>query len=55
MLPSAPELLGLINLKVLSPAPTGLKKLFVFVPTDHLEIVRDAIFKAGAGHIGNYS
>jgi len=49
------ELLGLTNLKVLSPSPTGLKKLFVFIPTDHLEFVRDAIFKAGAGHIGNYS
>jgi dinuclear metal center YbgI/SA1388 family protein len=48
-------LLGLTNTKVLNPAPTGLKKLFVFVPTAHLELVREAVFNAGAGHIGNYS
>ncbi len=48
-------LLGLINQKVMNPVPAGLKKLFVFVPDTHLEKVRDAVFRAGAGHIGNYS
>jgi hypothetical protein len=32
-----------------------LMKLYTFVPADHLEKVRDAIFNAGAGSIGNYS
>jgi dinuclear metal center YbgI/SA1388 family protein len=30
-------------------------KLVTFVPTSHLEAVRDAITAAGAGHIGRYS
>jgi hypothetical protein len=30
------------------------RKLVVFVPTDSLEQVRDAIFEAGAGTIGDY-
>jgi hypothetical protein len=32
-----------------------LQKLYCFVPVDHLEVVRSAIFDAGAGHIGGYS
>ncbi|HVW59882.1 MAG TPA: Nif3-like dinuclear metal center hexameric protein [Puia sp.] len=32
-----------------------LRKLYCFVPIDHLEAVRSAIFAAGAGHIGGYS
>ena len=32
-----------------------LRKLYCFVPVDHLEKVRDAIFSAGAGFIGGYS
>lgn len=49
------ELLGLSNRKTLSPKSGTLKKLYSFVPTAHLEEVRDAIFKAGGGVIGNYS
>jgi hypothetical protein len=30
------------------------RKLVVFVPTDALEAVRDAVFAAGAGRIGDY-
>jgi hypothetical protein len=30
------------------------RKLVVFVPPDSLDAVRDAIFAAGAGHIGAY-
>ena len=30
------------------------RKLIVFVPADALEAVRDALFEAGAGRIGNY-
>lgn len=47
--------LGLRNRSVLSPKTGMLKKLYTFVPNDHLEKVRDAVFAAGAGHISNYS
>ena len=47
--------LGLINRQILLPKPSTLKKLFTFVPPAHLEQVRDAVFHAGAGVIGNYS
>ncbi len=29
-------------------------KLIFFVPESHLEVVKAAVFAAGAGHIGNY-
>ncbi|MBI5218254.1 MAG: Nif3-like dinuclear metal center hexameric protein [Bacteroidia bacterium] len=48
------EKIGLKNCSILSPLSNELKKLVVFVPSDHAQKVRDAIFKAGAGHIGNY-
>jgi dinuclear metal center YbgI/SA1388 family protein len=47
--------LGINNCSVLKPKPALLKKLYTFVPLAHIETVRAAIFKAGAGHIGNYS
>lgn len=46
--------LGLINRAVLAPAKDRLLKLVFFVPKDHSETVRNAIFNAGAGVIGNY-
>ena len=46
--------LGLKNLKILSPGKGNLKKLVTYCPTDQAAQLRDAIFKAGAGHIGNY-
>lgn len=46
--------LGLINCKILAPKNSQLKKLAVFVPETHLQPVRQAIFDAGAGHIGEY-
>jgi dinuclear metal center YbgI/SA1388 family protein len=49
------EMLELENITVLSEKPDTLKKLYTFVPADHAEAVRNAIFMAGAGHIGNYS
>jgi dinuclear metal center YbgI/SA1388 family protein len=33
---------------------TLLKKLVAYVPVTHYEAVRDALFAAGCGHIGNY-
>ena len=47
--------LGLVNTRPLSPSANSLRKLFTFVPTEHTEKVRSALFNAGAGHIGNYS
>ena len=48
------ERLGLQNCKVLSPKKELLRKLFTFAPIENADKVRQAIFKAGAGHIGNY-
>jgi dinuclear metal center YbgI/SA1388 family protein len=47
--------LGLLNTSILTPKENLLKKLFVFIPIEQVEKVRDAIFNAGAGNIGNYS
>jgi len=47
--------LGLVKSRPLLPKEGVLRKLYCFVPVDHLEPVRNAIFTAGAGHIGNYS
>lgn len=47
--------LGLINRRMLASKPNQLMKLFTFVPVEHAGKVRNAIFEAGAGYIGNYS
>ncbi len=46
--------LGLKNCKILKPLKNELKKIVTFVPIQHAEKVRVALFNAGAGHIGNY-
>lgn len=46
--------LGINNAQILSPSASKLKKLICFCPTKHTEQVREAMFIAGAGHIGNY-
>lgn len=48
------EKIGLKNCKVLSPKSDSLSKLVTFCPTQQAEEVRQAIFSAGAGNIGNY-
>ncbi len=48
------RMLGLKNCTILSTKENTLKKLYSFVPVDKAESVRNAIFAAGAGHIGNY-
>jgi len=48
------EVLGLNNTKVLKPKQGLIKKLTTYAPTNEAEIVRTALFKAGAGTIGNY-
>jgi hypothetical protein len=47
--------LNLKNRQVLLPKENMLMKLFTFVPVEHAEKVRSAIFMAGGGNIGNYS
>ncbi len=47
--------LELIDRKILLPKSKQLLKLFTFIPVEYLNKVRDAIFAAGAGNIGNYS
>ncbi|MFK8060960.1 MAG: Nif3-like dinuclear metal center hexameric protein [Polaribacter sp.] len=46
--------LGLENTKILIPKKGIIKKLTTFVPTDTAEMLRNSLFKAGAGNIGNY-
>jgi len=48
------EKIGLKQLSPLVPGQKQLRKLITYCPVDHAEIVRNAIFEAGAGHIGNY-
>jgi len=49
------EKLDLENVRVLRPSGEKLLKLVVFVPPDHAGPVREALARAGAGWIGNYS
>jgi len=49
------SLLGLINCFILSERAGTLKKLYTFAPPDKAADVRNAIFEAGGGHIGNYN
>jgi dinuclear metal center YbgI/SA1388 family protein len=48
------EKLELCNCRILLPVKNFLKKLVTFVPTAQAELVRNALFEAGAGNIGNY-
>src|SRR5690606_29484674 len=48
------EKLELVNHAVLSPKSGLLKKLVVYVPRANVEEVRQALFDAGAGSIGDY-
>jgi dinuclear metal center YbgI/SA1388 family protein len=50
------DALKLQNTDVLVPTmEIGLKKLVVFVPNEHADMLRKVLGDAGAGHIGNYS
>ncbi len=48
------EKIGLTNLKILRPVNEQLLKLVTFIPQNHLNQVREALFDAGAGTIGKY-
>ncbi|SFH10384.1 Nif3-like dinuclear metal center hexameric protein [Pedobacter insulae] len=47
--------LGIMNGRVLAPKSGLLKKLVTFCPTASANAVKEALFSAGAGNIGNYS
>ncbi|MFP4042899.1 MAG: Nif3-like dinuclear metal center hexameric protein [Bacteroidales bacterium] len=48
------EKLGLENTAILQPFKDELVKLVFFVPHEHANTVREAVFAAGAGKIGEY-
>ncbi|MBL4662859.1 MAG: Nif3-like dinuclear metal center hexameric protein [Flavobacteriaceae bacterium] len=49
------EKLGLKNREMLIPQEGTIRKLVTFVPSEKAAEVREALFAAGAGNIGNYS
>ena len=48
------DALGLINTKILVPKPNFIQKLVTYTIPENVEQVRNALFNAGAGKIGNY-
>jgi len=48
------EVIGLVNTKVLIPQKGIIKKLTTYVPHKDAENLREALFRSGAGNIGNY-
>ncbi|HIE74092.1 MAG TPA: Nif3-like dinuclear metal center hexameric protein [Flavobacteriales bacterium] len=48
------EILGVENYKILSPKKDLLRQLAVYCPVSDTEKVKEALFQAGAGDIGNY-
>ena len=52
---SMTDALGLQNVKPLKMRAADMRQLVVYIPVDFVESVEQAIHKAGAGKIGNYS
>ncbi|HMI06245.1 MAG TPA: Nif3-like dinuclear metal center hexameric protein [Flavobacterium sp.] len=48
------DALGLVNTKILVPKPNFIRKLVTYTIPENLEKLRNALFDAGAGNIGNY-
>lgn len=48
------EILDVKNTQILIPQANTLKKLTTYAPIENANIVREALFNAGAGTIGNY-
>ncbi len=46
--------LGLVNTSILVPKTNTLSKLYTYAPVSVADALRDALFAAGAGHIGLY-
>jgi len=49
------EKIGLKNCKILSPKVGVIKKLVFFTPLAYADIIKEKLYAAGAGNIGNYS
>ena len=49
------QIFELQHRRILAPQPNTLCKLFTYVPHSHKDEVLNALFAAGAGHIGNYA
>ncbi len=49
------EKLGLTNIKILAPKTDTLSKLYTYAPMEAAPKVLEALFAAGAGHVGKYS
>lgn len=49
------EVLSLSNTKILIPKKGTIKKLTTYVPNNYASDLKNALFNAGAGNIGNYS
>ncbi len=49
------EKLNLTNRKILIPQNNTIKKLTTYVPKSEADVLRKALFRVGAGNIGNYS
>ncbi|WP_412984262.1 Nif3-like dinuclear metal center hexameric protein [Pontimicrobium sp. IMCC45349] len=48
------EKLNLVNRKILIPQAETIKKLTTYAPKNEAQELRDVLFSAGAGNIGNY-
>ncbi|MFW5752253.1 MAG: Nif3-like dinuclear metal center hexameric protein [bacterium] len=48
------RVIGLNQVQVLRPMKGILRKIVTFVPGSHEQKVREALFEAGAGHLGDY-
>ncbi len=46
--------IGLQNMMILAPQKQQLLKIVTFVPVEYAQVVREALFSAGTGAIGNY-
>jgi len=49
------EVIGLVNTKILIPQRDIIKKLTTYVPHKDAKNLREALFRLGAGNIGNYN
>jgi dinuclear metal center YbgI/SA1388 family protein len=49
------DALGLVNRVILVPKERTLKKLYTYIPASYTDSLKDALFTAGAGTIGNYA
>ena len=48
------DALGLVHTKILVPKPNFIQKLVTYTLPENVEALRNALFDAGAGKIGNY-